>query len=113
MTVKLFISLPKKYDKEEATFERVPCQKNQKAIRISKNKEKLRITKKEKEDPNQFFDWATPPAGQETISVLGCGKQMDALGVVFCGDEIRENGVPQGEYFLCDNCKDKNLGEKE
>jgi hypothetical protein len=50
MTLKLFISLPKKYDKEDAIFERVPCQKGQKAIRISKNKETLKIKKKQKED---------------------------------------------------------------
>lgn len=73
MTLKLFISLPKKYDKQDVLFERVPCQKNQKAIRVSKNPEDLRIKKKQKEDPNQFFDWATPPAGDEPISVLDDG----------------------------------------
>ena len=35
----------------------------------------------------------------------GCGKKMDALGVVKCGDEIRENSIPQGEYFICKECR--------
>ncbi len=86
MTLHLFISLPKKYDKEDATFERVPCQKNQKAIRISKSKEKLRIIKKKKEDPNQFFDWATPPEGydgsEEPINILE-DKPCTNCGVPF------------------------------
>jgi hypothetical protein len=107
MTLKLFISLPKKYDKEDAIFERVPCQKNQKAIRINKDKENLRIKKKQKENPNQFFDWATPPAGDELVNVRGCGKQIDALGCVFCGDEIKENGVPQGNFYFCEECEKK------
>lgn len=36
--IKLYISLPKKYDKEEVVFERVACKKRQKAIKISKIK---------------------------------------------------------------------------
>lgn len=34
----------------------------------------------------------------------GCGKKMDALGYVHCGDEITENGVPQGKIFKCKEC---------
>lgn len=37
----------------------------------------------------------------------GCGKQIDALGYIHCGDEIRENGVPQGTYFSCSDCRKK------
>lgn len=34
--MKIYISLPKKYDKTEVTFERVPSKKRQRAIKISK-----------------------------------------------------------------------------
>jgi hypothetical protein len=33
---KLYISLPKKYDKEEVVFTRIPCKKYQKKIKIGK-----------------------------------------------------------------------------
>jgi len=34
----------------------------------------------------------------------GCGKKMDALGHIHCGDEILENSIPQGKYFRCSKC---------
>lgn len=38
----------------------------------------------------------------------GCGKRIDAMGYIHCGDEIRENSIPQGKYFLCEECTDKS-----
>ena len=34
----------------------------------------------------------------------GCGKKMDALGFIHCGDRITENSIPQGKSYLCKEC---------